>query len=53
LIKQGQAFAIPKAARVEHARDNAAAAELELDAAEMGALDAAFPAKRRRGLAMI
>ena len=53
LIKQSEAFAIPKAARIEHARDNAAAAELELDAAEMNALDAAFPAKRRRGLAMI
>ena len=53
LIQQGQAFAIPKAARLEHVRDNASAGDLDLDAAEMAALDAAFPAKRRRGLAMI
>lgn len=53
LIKQGQAFAIPKAARLEHVRGNAAAGDLELDATAMSALDAAFPAKRRRSLAMI
>jgi hypothetical protein len=34
-------------------RDNAAAGDLELGSAEMNALDAAFPAKRRHRLAMI
>jgi diketogulonate reductase-like aldo/keto reductase len=53
LIEQGQVFAIPKAAQPDHARDNAAAGDLELGFAEMNALDAAFPAKRRRRLAMI
>jgi diketogulonate reductase-like aldo/keto reductase len=53
LITEGQVFAIPKAAHPSHVRDNAAAGDVELDAAEMNALDAAFPAKRRRRLAMI
>jgi diketogulonate reductase-like aldo/keto reductase len=53
LIQQGQVFAIPKAAQPDHARDNAAAGDLELGGAAMNALDAAFPAKRRRRLAMI
>jgi diketogulonate reductase-like aldo/keto reductase len=53
LMAEGQVFAIPKAAHPSHVRDNAAAGDVELDAAEMNALDAAFPAKRRRRLAMI
>jgi diketogulonate reductase-like aldo/keto reductase len=53
LIAQGQVFTIPKAAQPSHVRDNAAAGDLELGAAEMNALNAAFPAGRRRRLAMI
>jgi diketogulonate reductase-like aldo/keto reductase len=53
LIQRGRVFAIPKAAQPGHVRDNAAAGDLELGAAEMNTLDAAFPANRRRGLAMI
>lgn len=36
-------FAIPKAGRVEHVEENAAAAELELDASDVAHLDRAFP----------
>jgi diketogulonate reductase-like aldo/keto reductase len=53
LIQQGNVFAIPKAASMGHVLENAAAGDLELSAAEMLALDAAFPAKPRRRLAMI
>jgi diketogulonate reductase-like aldo/keto reductase len=53
LIAQGRVFAIPKASQPGHVRDNAAAGDLELDSAEMNALDSAFPARRRRSLAMI
>lgn len=37
------AFVIPKAARVDHALDNAAAAEIILSDEDVAALDAAFP----------
>lgn len=53
LVQQSGGFAIPKAATVAHVVDNAAAADLELDDAEMQAIDAAFPLGRRRRLAMI
>jgi diketogulonate reductase-like aldo/keto reductase len=53
LMQQGNVFAIPKAASLSHVLENAAAGDIELSAAEMHALDAAFPAKRRRRLAMI
>jgi diketogulonate reductase-like aldo/keto reductase len=53
LILRGGVFAIPKAADEAHAVDNAAAADLELTAAQMRELDAAFPAKRRRSLPII
>jgi diketogulonate reductase-like aldo/keto reductase len=53
LMRQGEAFVIPKAAVMQHVLDNASAGDLELTHAEMHALDAAFPAKRRRRLAMI
>jgi diketogulonate reductase-like aldo/keto reductase len=36
-------FTIPKAARVEHVEENAAAAALELDSSDVAAIDAAFP----------
>lgn len=42
-------FAIPKAAHLAHVAENAAAGDLRLDAAEVAAIDAAFPIRRRRG----
>jgi diketogulonate reductase-like aldo/keto reductase len=53
LVEQGRVFTIPKGVRLEHVRENAAAGDLELDATDLRALDAAFPAKRRNRLAMI
>lgn len=53
LVQRGAVFAIPKAAKQEHALENAAAGDLDLTAAEVHALDRAFPAHPRRGLAMI
>lgn len=43
LTREAHVFAIPKAASVEHVEENAAAAELALDANEVAAIDAAFP----------
>ncbi len=40
-------FAIPKATTPAHVRDNAAAGDLTLTAADLAELDAAFPAPRR------
>jgi diketogulonate reductase-like aldo/keto reductase len=53
LIRDPGVFAIPKAARIEHALANAGAADLALSREELTAIAAAFPAKRRRGLAML
>ncbi|HXZ84567.1 MAG TPA: aldo/keto reductase, partial [Myxococcota bacterium] len=54
LVRRPALFAIPKAAREDHAAENAAAGELELSAAELSRLDAAFPLpSRRRGLPML
>lgn len=50
LTRDPHTFAIPKAARVAHVEDNAAAAGLVLSADETRRLDAAFPATRRRTL---
>ncbi|HEV8549888.1 MAG TPA: aldo/keto reductase [Polyangiaceae bacterium] len=47
-------FAIPKSASAVHTRENAGALGLELDAAAVSALDAAFPrGKQRRGVATL
>jgi diketogulonate reductase-like aldo/keto reductase len=46
-------FAIPKAARADHAAENAAAGELELSDSELAQLDAAFPLGRSRQLPML
>jgi diketogulonate reductase-like aldo/keto reductase len=47
-------FAIPKAANVEHVRDNAGARGFELSKEEVLAIDAAFPLPaRRRGVPML
>jgi diketogulonate reductase-like aldo/keto reductase len=43
-------FTIPKSADVQHTRENAAAAGLELEPEEVARLDAAFPVGRARGL---
>lgn len=43
LTRESGVFAIPKAARVEHVEENAAATELELDASDVAELERAFP----------
>ena len=54
LLQHRNVFVIPKAADPAHVADNAAAASLELDAAELARIDGAFPrGKRRRTLPMI
>jgi len=42
-------FTIPKSSTVAHVEQNAVAGELRLDAAEIAAIDEAFPVRRRRG----
>jgi diketogulonate reductase-like aldo/keto reductase len=49
LTRDPIAFAIPKAARVAHVAENAAAGDLVLDAEDIAAIDEAFPVRRRRG----
>src|ERR1700736_2468190 len=54
LTRHPSVFAIPKASTPEHAAENAAAAELELDRDEIAALDKAFPrGPRPRSLPML
>ncbi|HVT58754.1 MAG TPA: aldo/keto reductase [Thermoanaerobaculia bacterium] len=48
LVRQAPLFAIPKAARREHAEANAAAAAIDLDAGEVRRIDEAFPRGRRQ-----
>ena len=48
LLRLPGLFAIPKAARAEHAAENAAAAELQLTESELARIDEAFPRGRRR-----
>jgi diketogulonate reductase-like aldo/keto reductase len=43
LTREPNVFAIPKASRVEHVQENAGAGDLELDAADVAAIDEAFP----------
>jgi diketogulonate reductase-like aldo/keto reductase len=49
LTREEATFAIPKAGSGAHVAENAGAADLVLTAAEVAAIDAAFPMKRRRG----
>jgi diketogulonate reductase-like aldo/keto reductase len=49
LTREEGTFAIPKAATLAHVRENAAAGEFRLSAAEIAAIDRAFPVRRRRG----
>ncbi len=51
LVRKDPLFAIPKAARIEHVEDNAAALRVTLDEADVRAIDAAFPVRSGRGLA--
>jgi diketogulonate reductase-like aldo/keto reductase len=48
LTREPGTFVIPKAARPEHAAENAAAGDLVLNEAEVRRIDAAFPRGRRR-----
>jgi diketogulonate reductase-like aldo/keto reductase len=51
LLRFPGVFAIPKAAKAEHAVDNAQAAEIELSEEEIRKIDAAFPrGPRRKGV---
>lgn len=43
LTREGNLFAIPKAARMEHIEENAGAGALELDANDLALIDTAFP----------
>jgi diketogulonate reductase-like aldo/keto reductase len=53
VLRKSDVIAIPKAARPEHLRDNFAAASIALSEADLAAIDAKFPApKRKRALAM-
>jgi diketogulonate reductase-like aldo/keto reductase len=54
LLRHPHAFVIPKAAGVDHVEENAGAASLRLNDADLERIDAAFPrGKPRRGLPMI
>jgi diketogulonate reductase-like aldo/keto reductase len=54
LVQQGPVFAIPKAVRHQHLTENAGAGDLQLSAADVAAIDLAFPrGKRPRSLPMI
>ena len=54
LLRHPQVFVIPKAGRVEHVEQNAAAARLELGEADVAAIESAFPVgPRRHGVAML
>ena len=54
LTRASSVLAIPKASRAEHAADNAGAGDIELSAAEIDALDKAFPrGPKPRGLPML
>ena len=49
LIRDRDVFVIPKAAQIAHTEENAAAADLRLDAGDVAAIDRAFPVRGRRG----
>jgi diketogulonate reductase-like aldo/keto reductase len=48
LVREEGTLTIPMTSRAEHARENAAAGALELDAGEVARIDAAFPRGPRR-----
>ncbi len=47
VIRAQNLFTIPKAANIEHARENAAAAEVQLDQEDLDLIDASFPVPKR------
>lgn len=47
-LRQPGVIAIPKATTPAHVRDNAAASDLRLTEEDLAAIDAAFPAPRRK-----
>jgi len=49
LLRDPITFAIPKANRMEHVAANAAAGDIALAPSEIAAIDAAYPARERRG----
>jgi diketogulonate reductase-like aldo/keto reductase len=53
LLRHPSLFVIPKAVKIEHVEENAAAAALDLTAAEIARLETAFPKGRPRRLPMI
>ena len=53
LVRRPSLFAIPKAAAVSHVEENAGALRVKLTAADLAAIDAAFPVGRPRALQMI
>jgi diketogulonate reductase-like aldo/keto reductase len=48
VMRHPHVLAIPKATRLEHVRENMAAADLVLDAEDLAAIDKAFPPPRRK-----
>jgi diketogulonate reductase-like aldo/keto reductase len=53
LVRRPSLFAIPKAAKPAHMRENGGAGTLKLSEIEIAALDAAFPKGKPRGLPML
>jgi len=53
LVRRPSVFAIPKAARPEHAAENAGARDLHLTEAEIARIDAAFPRGPRHELPVL
>ena len=54
LTRRESQFVIPKSGNAKHVRENAGATSVTLEAADLAALDAAFPVgPRRRGVAML
>ena len=53
LVRRPSLLTIPKAANPAHAAENAAAGDLTLSDTDIARIDAAFPAGRQRGLAML
>jgi diketogulonate reductase-like aldo/keto reductase len=53
LTRHANVFAIPKAARIAHVEENAAAGDLTLEPSEVDAIERAFPIGARTALAML
>jgi diketogulonate reductase-like aldo/keto reductase len=53
LTREPNVFTIPKASTVAHVEENAGAGDLQLDASDIAAIDAAFPVGREGALATL